>query len=139
MKKYVPRWNPLSSSCWKDNMKNLEVIRKRYMQDDLPVRLGGIAANLARIASCALRSEDRQAVQSMLEESEFFIEWTAPEAPLTMQAKLVELQIQIALWYRIWPQAYLDQRERKRLGDQARSWSQDTLMLRGHQVRSSHR
>lgn len=120
-------------------VRNIEAIKNRYMQDDLRTRLGSIAANLARIASCSLDVDNSDAVLSMLEESEFFIEWTAPEAPLTVQAKLVELQIQIALWHRIWPQAHLDQRERKRLGDQARSWSQDTLMLRGHQARSSHR
>jgi hypothetical protein len=111
-------------------MKNLEAIKKRYLQDDLPTRLGGIAANLARITSCSSRPVDWEAVQSMLEESEFFIEWTAPEAPLNVQALLVELQIQLALWHRIWPKVYADPQQREKLSQLARTWSQDVLMLR---------
>jgi hypothetical protein len=80
-------------------VRNLRAIKNRYLQDDLTVRLGGIAANLARIASCSNYPNEWEAVQSMLEESKFFIEWTAPEASLNVQAYLVELQIQLALWH----------------------------------------
>ena len=73
-------------------MKNLEAIKTRYLQDDLRVRLGGIAADLARIASWLFQSCDWEAVQSMLEESKFFIEWTTPEAPLNVQALLVNFK-----------------------------------------------
>lgn len=111
-------------------MRNLEAIRTRYLKDDLSIRLGGIAANLARIASCSSRPADWEAVQSMLEESEFFIEWTAPEAPLNVQATLVELQIQLALWHRIWPQIHTDPQQREKLRQLARTWSQNVLMLR---------
>jgi hypothetical protein len=111
-------------------MKNLETIRTRYLKDDLRVRLGGIAANLARIASVSSDPADWEAVQSMLEESEFFIEWTAPEAPLNVQAHLVELQIQLALWHLRWPQVYTDPQECEKLAQLARTWSQKVLMLR---------
>ena len=111
-------------------MKNIEAIKTRYLQDDLRVRLGGIAANLARIASCSFRPADWEAVQSMLQESEFFIEWTAPEAPLNVKALLVELQIQLALWHLRWPQVYTDPQQREKLSQLARTWSQKVLMLR---------
>jgi hypothetical protein len=111
-------------------IKNLEIIKKRYLQDDLPTRLGGIAANIARIASWSSDPADWEAVHSMLEESKFFIEWTAPEAPLNVQALLVELQIQLALWYLIWPKVYTDPQEREKLSKLARTWSQNVLMLR---------
>jgi hypothetical protein len=110
-------------------MRNLEAIKARYLQDDLRVRLGGIAANLARIASASFDFADWEAVQSMLEESEFFIEWTAPETPLNVQAPLVELQIQMALWHRIWPQVHTDPQQREKLSQLARTWSQDVLTL----------
>ena len=74
----------------------------------------------------------------MLGESKFLIEWTATEAPLNVQASLVELQIHLALWHRIWPRAYSDPKERERLGGLARSWSQDTLMLVDQDALSSH-
>jgi hypothetical protein len=112
-------------------VRNLEAIKNRYLQDGLSVRLGGIAANLLRIASCALRPKDWQAVQSMLEESKFYIEWTAPEAPLNAKAPLMELQVQLALWQLMWPKVYADPVERDRLGQLARSWSLNVLALRG--------
>ena len=111
-------------------MRNIEAIKARYLQDDLKVRLGGIAANLARIASCSSYPADWEAVQSMLEESKFFIEWTAPEASLEAKAFLVELQIQLAFWHLVWSKVYTDPLEREKLGQLARSWSQNVLMLR---------
>lgn len=111
-------------------MRNIEAIKTRYLQDDLRVRLGGIAADLARIASWSSDPATWEAVQSMLEESKFFIEWTAPEAPLNVQALLVELQIQLALWHLVWPQVYTDPQEREKLSQLARTWSQNVLMLR---------
>ena len=111
-------------------MRNLEAIKTRYLQDDLRVRLGGIAANLARIAFCSSDPADWETVQSMLEESKFFIEWTAPQAPLNVKAPLAELQIQLALWHLVWPQVYTNPQERERLGQLSRTWSQEILMLR---------
>jgi hypothetical protein len=112
------------------DMKNLEAIKRRYLQDDLPIRLSGIASNLARIASSSINPANCKAVESMLQESEFFIEWTAPEAPLNVQVVLVELQIQLALSYRKWPQVNANPQEREKLSRRARTWSQDVLMLR---------
>jgi len=111
-------------------VRNIEAIKNRYMQDDLRTRLGGIAANLARIASCSHDVDDSDAVFSMLEESEFFIEWTAPEAPLDVQIPLVQLQIELALWRFRWAQACSQSAERERLGRFARTWSSNVLSLR---------
>ena len=111
-------------------MRNLEAIKTRFLRDDLRVRLGGIAANLARIGSCSFNPANWDAVQSMLEESKFFIEWTAPEAPLNVKAFLAELQIQLALWHLRWPQVYTDPQEREKLSQLARNWSQEVLSLK---------
>jgi hypothetical protein len=111
-------------------VRNIETIKTRYLQDDLRVRLGGIAANLVRIASFSSNPANREAVHSILEESEFFIEWTAPEAPLNVQALLIELQIQLALWYREWPWVYSNPQKREKLSQLARTWSENILLLR---------
>ncbi|MFH1407355.1 MAG: hypothetical protein ABIH01_05095 [Candidatus Omnitrophota bacterium] len=78
-------------------MKNLDLIRNRYLKDPLPVRLGNLAANLARIASFSGSGKNREAIKSLMEESKFFIEWTANEASPEIQASLVELQVKLAL------------------------------------------
>lgn len=111
-------------------MRNMEAIKVRYLQDDLQVRLGGISANLARIASACSNPANWKAVQSILEETKFFIEWTAPNAPLKVQAFLAELQIQMALWHLMWPKVYDDPQQREKMGHLARSWSKNVMMLR---------
>ena len=111
-------------------MRNLETIKTRYLQDDIRVRLGGIAADLARIASSCCDPLDWEVVQSILEESKFFIEWTAPEAPLRTKAFLAELQIQLAFWHLLWPRVYTDSQESDKLSQVARVWSKKVLTLR---------
>ena len=61
-------------------MKDWKAIRERYLYDSLPVRLGGLAANLSRIKSFASHDANRDAVESLIGESKYFIEWAAAEA-----------------------------------------------------------
>ncbi len=112
-------------------MKNIEEIKTRYLKDGLPVRLGGLSADLARIASFALREDNWKVVETLLEESKFFIEWTASETNLEKKAFLMELQIQLALWYRIWSEIYTDPKKREKLSQQASLWSKKVLEMSG--------
>jgi hypothetical protein len=110
-------------------LKNIEAIKTRYLHDDLSIRLGGIAANLARVSSASSDPKDWQAVQTMLEETEFFIEWTVPDAPLNVQTFLVEVQVQLALWHRNWPALHPDVTNREKLRQWSRLVSEKTLTL----------
>jgi len=77
-------------------------LRDRYLRDSPPVRLGGLAADLARLASCAGHPQNREVVASLLEEGKHFAEWAAPEAPLETQAVLADIQVALAVWQRRW-------------------------------------
>jgi hypothetical protein len=112
---HFPDRSSMSVTIRRIEMRNMEAIKTRYLQDSLQVRLGGIAANLSRIASASSDPKDWKAVESILEESEFFIEWTAPDTPLNVQAFLVEVQIELALWHRIWPKIHTEVQEREKL------------------------
>jgi hypothetical protein len=112
-------------------MKNVNEVKNRYLKDELPVRLGGISADLARIASFAPMVDNWKVVQSLLEESKFFIEWTAQEASLEQKAFLVELQIQLALWHRDWAEIHTNSKEREKLSQQASLWSKKVLEMSG--------
>lgn len=80
----------------------LATIRSRYLQDPFPKRLGALAANLARLHSVSRRVRDLEAMKTLLEESEYFIEWTIRETPPDFQEDLVALQLRLALWrYRV--------------------------------------
>ena len=118
------------------NITRLSAVRERYMQDGLPIRLGGLAANLMRIASVAVASvadhpANRQVVDSLLEESKFFIEWTAPDASIDEQEALVELQIRLALWQLRWYPDSTDPAKRAYLAHEARFWARQVLEMSG--------
>jgi hypothetical protein len=112
-------------------MKNWKAIRKRYLEDSLPIRLGGIAANLGRVKSFAGRDANREVVANLLEESKFFIEWTAGEADIDAAAELVQLQVQLSLWGRAWNEISQDSAKRQELANNSGKWSQRILELSG--------
>ena len=104
-----------------------QAVRDRYLRDPLPIRLGGLAADLARIASCAENPKNRDAVESLLEEGKYFAEWAAAEAPLPVQEALVDVQIMLALWQRRWSAGQYDPLMR----EEAQRWSAQLLELSG--------
>jgi hypothetical protein len=112
-------------------MKDWTPIRERYLRDQLPTRLGGLAANLYRIKSFSTQDAGRESVESLLEESKHFIEWTAAEAEVNTAAQLVELQIQLARWQRNWPEMWSDPLHRRQMAEQSALWSQKVLELSG--------
>ena len=112
-------------------MKDWLVIRERYLRDGLPVRLGGLAANLARVKSFSNHPGHRDVVGSLLEETKFFIEWTAHNARLELQAELVELQIQLASWQLHWSNIWVDPGRRAAVAEEAGLWSNRLLKMSG--------
>jgi hypothetical protein len=116
-------------------MMQFEMIRERYLRDGLQLRSGGLAANLARIVSCADQPNETgkysEAVAHLLEESQWFIEWNGPDAPLETQAELAQLQIRLAVWHRVWTQRRMDASRRREMIAQARIWSDRVLELSG--------
>jgi len=112
-------------------MRNQTAIRERYLRDPLPIRLGGLAADLARVQSFSDNSNLRDAVEGLLEESRFFIEWAAPEAELEKQVALVELQRQLTRWQHSWPHIWADPAHRAAVAEQAGVWSERVLGMSG--------
>lgn len=66
---------------------------------------------------------NQKMIKDLIEESKFFIEWTAPEASSEIQEDLVELQVQLAL------RTYPDDKEE--LIQFAAKWSERILKLSG--------
>ena len=112
-------------------MKDWTAIRERYMRDDLSVRLGGLAANLSRIKSFSGNESNRNVVESLIEESKYFIEWTAPEAEIETAAQLVELQLELVRWQFKIAQFWPDPNHRKQLSENSNIWSEQVLASSG--------
>jgi len=111
--------------------KDWMAIRRRYLQDEVPVRLGGLAANLSRIKSFANNEKNKSVVEGLIEESKHFIEWTARDTEIETAAKLVELQVELAIWQIQLNKIWLDANQRKQLAERSHAWSQQVLMASG--------
>ena len=112
-------------------MINKERKRERFLWDPLPVRLAGLAADLARVASSARHPTGAESVAAMLEESQYFIEWTAVESALDVAAELVDIQRLIALWRKAWLETQQYPIQRTLLSVQAKKWSDQVLGYSG--------
>ncbi len=112
-------------------MKNKPARRERYLRDPLPIRLGGIAANLARVVSCADNVLNHRAVKDMLYESKLFIEWAAPSAPADTAVVMLELQRAIVRWERCWTQTPTPSTVPEDIIPFARQWSDRLIEMSG--------
>lgn len=112
-------------------MQDWQKIQTRYMQDELPIRLGGLAANLSRVKSFGSNDDNQMAVESLLEESKFFIEWTAKEVEIETAGELAELQIQLAVWTYSLDRIWQNLNQRQEIIKQSSHWSQKVLELSG--------
>ena len=112
-------------------MINRERKKERYLRDPLPIRLAGLAADFERIASSARHPTGSASVVEMLEESQYYIEWTAAEAELYVAGELVDIQRLIAAWRRAWSEAQYSPAQRTLLSVQAKKWADQVLDYSG--------
>jgi len=111
-------------------MRDWIAVQERFLRDPFSVRLGGIAANLARVASLAESPGGNAVVDTMLTESKYMIEWTALDGSIEVQADLVELQVQLALWGLVWEHSQGPE-VRQSISRHARTWSNRVLAMSG--------
>ncbi len=54
---------------------NLNILKTQYLQHDISIQLGSLAANLTQLKALAQAGTDEQLAQNLIRESQFFIEW----------------------------------------------------------------
>jgi hypothetical protein len=121
---------PVAGGC---AMRDFAKVRERFMRDSLPVRLGGLAADLARVGSTAINPANARVVEGLLEEARRFVEWTAAETEPAVARQLVDLQVSLTLWLPAWLNNQTLPAHRALLAHQARNWSDQVLALSGLQ------
>lgn len=112
-------------------MTDIEAKKKRFLEDNIPTRLGNIASNLSRIKSFSSLDMNREVVESLLDESKYFIEWTAADTEISTAVELVELQVQLSRWTLNWMLIWSDISRRNQIAEQAMQWSNRILVLSG--------
>ena len=106
-------------------------LKSRYHQDDISTRLGGIASNLARAKSLLDSGTNEQVSLQLIRESQFSIEWSAPDASEDVAAQLVKLQRLLSYWHFHWSSLWSDWEQRKTIAHQAQEWSHRLLDYSG--------
>ena len=109
----------------------LEARRERYLRDPLPVRLGNLASNLARVRSLANHATMGEAAGKVFDESRLFIEWTATDASPAQQVELSELRDLISRWRMELTEIWNDSEKRNEVAALAGAWSQKILESSG--------
>ena len=112
-------------------MSNLDEIRTRYLKEPFNRRLGHLASDLMRVSGFLANIKNRKVVTDILEESKFFIEWTAPDAPSHIQELFSEMQSKLALWHRHLLMVKEDSSEIKELAKSTKRWSAQLVQLSG--------
>lgn len=109
----------------------LKARQERFLRDPLPVRLGNLASNLARLKSFTAHITMSDAAQKIVYESKHFIEWTIGEAELALQVELIELQRQLAHWQLGWAENWNHPERRNQIAEAADVWTQKILARSG--------
>ena len=106
-------------------------LRARYLRDPLSVRIGRLAANLARVASFSRDPRHEKVVARLIEECRRFIEWTVSDARPDKQDLLVNCQRQLDQWESDWDEIWRDDKRRRAVANAARVWSERLLETSG--------
>ncbi len=112
-------------------MNDRRPVRERYLRDPLSVRLGGLAANLAKVSSFSDNPAYAEVVMGLLEKSAWFIEWAAPDATIDTQVTLLDCQRTLTRWRLSWARIWADPKRRAEVAERAGRWSQQLLSLSG--------
>lgn len=95
------------------------------------MRLGNLAVNLARVSAFLTNPAHHRAVDNLLTESKFFIEWSAAEMEVDIAAELIEMQVEIARWQIRLTSILNDPAQQVRVAEQARQWSNRIIQVSG--------
>lgn len=109
---------------------NLNEKQAHFQRDDISHRLGHTASNLARVRSFC-NTADKDAVKLVLNETQWFIEWTAAEIEPEQAEELVNIQVQLSRWELTLNHIWLDEKQRAEIAQQAEIWSQRVLNMSG--------
>lgn len=110
--------------------RKLDKKQARFQSENTSNRLGHIASNLARLRTFC-NTAYPEAVESVADETMYFIEWTAADIEPEYAEELVNIQVQLARWKLKFDSLWSDENERRNMSEQASAWSARVLDMSG--------
>lgn len=108
--------------------------QERFLQYNIPTRLGHLATNLARIKSFCDDVTPQDVGARLLKESLYFIEWTVPnmvQTDIDQAAELVVLGRTLTRWLFNWEKISSDATALTQVHTEVSSWSRRVLDMSG--------
>ena len=111
-------------------MNNLAYSQQIYLQSDISQQLSSLADRLEQLAVCTSNriaticndADDLSSVLELIRESQYFIEWTAPNLSIDDAATLVDLGRILAGWKYQWTEISSNPASVLKVSNLAQSW-----------------
>lgn len=113
---------------------NESILKLRFIQDTVPVRLGNIAVHLNRINSWLENPDNGNLLYSMIKETRLFIEWTTPDMEAEQATQLNHLERYLARCLSDWDKIWNDAEQKNKLSEEVSNWSEKVLQISGLEV-----
>lgn len=108
--------------------------QERFLQYNIPTRLGHLATNLAQIKSFCDDVTPEDVVASLFKESLYFIEWTVPnmmQIDIDQASEIVDLGRTLTRWLFNWEKIRSDATALTQVHTEVSLWSQRVLDMSG--------
>ncbi len=113
-------------------MKNLEMQRETFMREPWNKRLTHLATSLQKIDLFSIDDKQKEAVREVIEQSRWYIEWTAREVcevNVENAAELVDVARELTSWLFDWDNHWNDSKNREIMRQQAKAWSERVFKM----------
>jgi hypothetical protein len=105
-------------------MTTYNIEQAQFQKHDIPTRLKHLAAHLNKIKLVSTETTQPDEAKSLIRESQYFIEWTAPEMEIDIAVELVDLARALSRWKLNWESIWCDSAALTQVAIEAESWSQ---------------
>lgn len=121
-------------------MTDFTLKQQSFMQDNIPTRLGHLAANLSQIKTLWLEGSHQDSIIQLVKESRYFIEWIVPDMvkadDIDRAAELVDLVRVLTRWLFKWDTIWSDATEKLSAAQQTENWLKRVLEISGRELES---
>lgn len=112
-------------------MTNESQLRLRYLQDDVPHRMGNLASTLSRLSDFVDFNRPAESILAVLQEGEHFVKWTEPDVDARTAVELQRLALDLKSWRGFWTAPASATARAAEMSAAARAWSDRVLELSG--------
>lgn len=106
-------------------------LRRRYLAEDVPRRLGQLASTLHRLSDFMTMGRPVESVLNVMDEGLRFVKWTHGDLSEQAAGELDRLAADLRGWRGAWPGVSRDSSEVGRIAGEAQIWSEQVLQMSG--------